>query len=163
MIQSLIHWRCGFHMSVVTQYLLTILRSTVTLFSLKIYGSTMIYRFWHIHASAMTLFLLSISCVGREFIDDVDSSRELSLSFQGWFLVYSDPFFADNLWINSDIAFLTIPCVSHDSTLAIDLMCRSWIHLCYWFHTSGGTQFSEMISISIMNQFLLTIYWLVVT
>jgi hypothetical protein len=52
----------------------------ITQFSLTIYGSIVIYRFTQFHASAMTLFLLSIWCVGREFIDAVDFKRQLSLS-----------------------------------------------------------------------------------
>jgi hypothetical protein len=39
--------------------------------------------------------------------------------------VYRDVAFADDLWINSDIAFLTILCGGHDSIFAIDLMHRS--------------------------------------
>jgi hypothetical protein len=111
--------------------------------------------FWQFHVSAMTLFLLSIWCVGREFIDTVDSICQLSLSFHGWFLglqrlmnsltllvpyvschsvfrdnflVYKDSVFADDLWISRHMVFLTIPCVSHDFILPIYLMRRSWIH-----------------------------------
>jgi hypothetical protein len=80
MRRSWIHWRCWFHTPVVTHYSLTISTSTTTLFWLTIYGSTVTYRFWQFHASAMTLFLLSIWCVGREFIDAIDSIRHLSLS-----------------------------------------------------------------------------------
>jgi len=36
------------------------------------------------------------------------------------FNVYSDFVFGINLWISRDIAFLTIPCVRHDSIFAID-------------------------------------------
>jgi hypothetical protein len=133
----------------------------------------------------MTVFLLSIWCVVREFIDAVDYIRQLSLSihwrFQGlqclcfrwrfmnqtsnnifddsiprpWvyfcyrfdalvmnsltlsityvdchsifiddYKVYNDSVFANDLWISSDIAFLTIPCVDHDSIFAFDLMRR---------------------------------------
>jgi hypothetical protein len=50
------------------------------------------------------------------------------------FKVYNDSVFADDLWISSDIAFLTIPCVSHDSIFPIDLMRQSWIHWRYRFH-----------------------------
>jgi hypothetical protein len=39
--RSWIHWRSRLHMSAVTQYSLTISRSPVTLFSLKIYGSAL--------------------------------------------------------------------------------------------------------------------------
>jgi hypothetical protein len=153
-------------------------------------------RPWLFHVSTMTVYSLSIWCVGRELIDVVDSIRHLSFSihwrFQGlqwlcfswrfmeqpwhsildnsmcqpwlyfcyrfdasvmnsltlWiphvtchlvfrddFLVYSESAFAHDLWINSDITFFTIPCVSHESILPIDLMCRSWIHLHCRFHT----------------------------
>jgi hypothetical protein len=135
----------------------------------------------------MTLFLLSIWCVGLEFIDTVDSIRQMSLDINWWFqglqwlcfrwrfmdqpwpnvfdnsmrqpwfyfcygfyasvvnsmtvsipysschsvfndylTVYSDSVFADDLWICTDLAFLTIPCVSHDFIFAPDLMRRSW-------------------------------------
>jgi hypothetical protein len=79
----------------------------------------------------------------------VDSTRQLSLSFfRDDFFVYSDSAFAPDLWISSDIMFLTIPCASHDSIFAIDLMCRSWNHLHYCFHTSAITQFSVTSSTS---------------
>jgi len=45
--------------------------------------------------------------------------------FSDDFKFYSESVFADYLWISSDIAFLTIPCVGHDSIFAIDLMRRS--------------------------------------
>ena len=45
--------------------------------------------------------------------------------FRDNFLVYSGSGFANDLWINSDITFLTIPCGSHDSIFAIYLMCRA--------------------------------------
>jgi hypothetical protein len=73
MHRSWIQWLCRFHLVAVTQYSLTISRSTITLFWPAIYGSAVIECFFHFHASAMTLFLLSIWCVGREFIDAVDS------------------------------------------------------------------------------------------
>jgi len=83
--------------------------------------------------------------------------------FRDDFLVYSDSVFAEDLQISSDIAFLTILCISHNSILAIDLMCWSLIHLRCRFHMSGGTQFSKMISISTVNKFSLTIYGSAVT
>jgi hypothetical protein len=153
----------------------------------------------------MTLFLLSIWCVGREFIDVVYYIHRLSLSihrrFQGlqwlcfryqfidqpwhsvfdnsmrqlWlyfcsqfdasvmnsvtlsirygsghslfiddFKVYSYSVFTGDLWISRDIAFLTIPSVSHDSIFSIDLMHCSWIHWRCRFHTSAITQYSLM-------------------
>jgi hypothetical protein len=85
MHQSWIHWRCGFHTSAVTQFWMMISWSTGTQFSLTIYGSTVTYRFWQFDASAINLILLSIWCVGREFIDAVDSTCQLSLSIHWWF------------------------------------------------------------------------------
>jgi hypothetical protein len=89
------------------------------------------YRF---DASFMNLLTLYITYVGCHsiLIDD--------------FKVYNHSFFADDLWISSDIAFLTIPCVSHDSIFAIDLMCRSWIHWRCCFHSIVVTQYSLTIS-----------------
>jgi len=148
----------------------------------------------------MSLFLLSIWSVGREFMDAVDYIRRLSLNihwrFQGpqslcfrrrfvdqpwhsvfdnsmrqpWlyffyrvdasvvnsltlsipyvgchsvfidnFKVYSYFVFASDLWIPRDIAFVTIPLVSHDSIFAINLMRHSWIYWRCRFHTSVVT------------------------
>ena len=147
----------------------------------------MTYHSWQFHELAMTLFLLSICCIGREFINAIDSIRFQVLEWlcfrwrfmeQPWHTVfhnsvrqlwlyfcyrfdasvvnsfmlsipygschsvfiddfnfYSDSVFADDLWISSDIASLTIPSVSHDSISAIDLMRRSWIHWCCRFQT----------------------------
>jgi len=80
MRRSWIHWHCWFHTSTVSQYSLTISSSIGTLFSLTIYGLAMTYCFWQFNASAMTLFLLSISCIGHDFIDAVDYICFLSLS-----------------------------------------------------------------------------------
>ena len=79
MCWSWIHSRCWFHAVAVTQYSLTMSRSTVTLFWPVIYGSAVTDCFFHFHASAMTLFLLSTWCFRREFIDAVDSMLYLSL------------------------------------------------------------------------------------
>jgi len=87
MRQLWIPWRCRLHTSAVTQYSLMISSSTRSLFSLTIYGSVMTQRFWQFHASAMTHFLLSIWCIGREFIDTVDYIRLLSLNIHWWFQV----------------------------------------------------------------------------
>jgi hypothetical protein len=83
--------------------------------------------------------------------------------FMDHFKFNKDSVFADDLWISSDITFLIIPCVSHDSSFAIDLMRRSSIHLLCRFHTSVVTQFSLTISMSIETQFSLTIYESAVT
>jgi hypothetical protein len=42
--------------------------------------------------------------------------------FRDDFLVFKVSAFVDDLWISSDIAFLTILCVRHDSIFAVDLM-----------------------------------------
>jgi len=60
---------------------------------------------------------------------------------------YSDSGFSDDLWICTDIAFLTIPCVNLDSIFAIDSMSWSWIHWRCRFHTSAVTQFSVTLFI----------------
>jgi hypothetical protein len=224
MRRSWIHWHCRFHGVPVTQYSLTISRSTVTLFLPAIYGSALTECFFHFHASAMTLFLLSTWCFRREFIDAVDSMLYLSLSihwqFQGlqllcfcrrfmdqpwhsffdntmrrpWFYffyrfdasivnswtlsipcgschsVFFDDFkvycyspMAGDLWIIRDIAFLSIPCVGHDSIFSIDLMRRSWIHWRCRFHAVAITQYSLTISRSTVTLFLPAIYGSAVT
>ena len=53
----------------------------------------------------MTLFLLSIWCVGREFIDAVDSNVSCHSVFNNDYKVYSDSVFGDDLWISSDTTF----------------------------------------------------------
>jgi hypothetical protein len=178
-----------------------------TLLLPAIYGSAVTECFLQFHASAMTLFLLSIWCVSRQFSDAINSMLYLSLSihwrFQGlrllcfgrrfmyqpwhsvfdnsmrrpWlyfcfpfdasvvnsltlsipcstcrsvfiddFKVYCYSVLAADLWISRDIAFLTIPCVRHDSIFDIDLMCWSWIHWRCRFHAVAVTQYSLTIS-----------------
>jgi hypothetical protein len=94
----------------------------------------------------MTLFLLSIWCLGREIIDAVDSTCQLSLIFHWWFQgirwLCFRWWFTDQPW----------------HSVFDKSMCRPWLHFFYRFHMSAGTQFSVMISSSIVNQFLLTIY-----
>jgi hypothetical protein len=106
------------------------------------------YRF---NASVMNSLTVSITYVGCHsvFIDD--------------FKVYSYSFFANDLRISHDIAFLTIPCASHNSSFAINLMRQSSIHLRCPFHTSSVNQFSVTISMSRETQFSLMIYGLAVT
>jgi len=48
-------------------------------------GSAVTSNFLQFHASAMTLFLRSIWCICREFIDAVDYICQLSLSIHWWF------------------------------------------------------------------------------
>jgi hypothetical protein len=84
----------------------------------------------------------------------------LSILYIGCHSVFFDDFkfdrdfvFADDLCISYDIAFLTIPCVSHDFIFSIDFMCRSWINWLCWLHMSALTQYSLMISRSIVTVF----------
>jgi hypothetical protein len=74
--------------SAVIQYSLTISSSIGTLFLLTIYGSALTWRFWQFHAWAMTLFLLLIWCISREFIDAVNYIHRLSVFIED-FKVYS--------------------------------------------------------------------------
>jgi hypothetical protein len=69
----------------------------------------------------MTPFLLSIWCVDREFINVSIPYVCCHSVFFDDFKFYSDSVFADDLWISIDIAFLTIPCVDHDSIFATNL------------------------------------------
>jgi hypothetical protein len=98
--------------------------------------------------NSVTLSITYIGC-HSVFIDD--------------FKVYSYCVFADALWITIDIAFFTIPCLSHNSIFAIVLMRRSSIHLRCRFQTSVVSQFSVMISFSTEIQFSRTIYGSAVT
>jgi len=69
MRRSWIHWCCRFHTSAVTQYSLMISRSTMTLFSLTIYGSGVTYCFF------------TIPCVSHDYIFAIDLMR---LSWIHW-------------------------------------------------------------------------------
>jgi hypothetical protein len=72
----------------------------------------------------------------------MDSTHQLSLSFQGWFLGLQGLSFRwrfmDQRWHN----------VFDNS------MHRPWLYFCYRFHTSAGIQFSVMISISFRWRFM---------
>jgi hypothetical protein len=114
--------------------------------------------FWEFHASSMTLFLLSIWCVHCEFIDAIDSIVYCHLVFSDDFNVYRYSDFADDLWISSDMAFFSIPCVSHDSIFAINLRRRSWIYWCCRLDMSAITQYSLTITRSTVSLISLTIY-----
>jgi hypothetical protein len=110
--------RCRFHPSTVTQFSKMISRSTVTQFSLTTYGSALAYGGWRFHASNMNLFLLSVLCVARDFLDTADSISQPSLilqwRFQGlhwlcfrWrFLVVSDAVFTDDSMHQRWLCFL---------------------------------------------------------
>jgi len=100
--------------------------------------------------SVVNSLTLSIpyGCCHSVFIDDFKFNK--------------DSVFADDLWIISEITFLTIPCVNHDSIISIDLMCQSWIHWRYRLYTSALSQYSLTISSSTGTLFSLTIYGSVV-
>ena len=74
------------------------------------------------------------------------------------FKVYIYSVLSADLWISRYIAFLTIPCVSHDSIFAINLMRRSWSHWRCRFHTPAVTQYSLTISSFTRSLFSLMIY-----
>jgi len=107
-----------------------------------------LYRF---DASLVNSWTLSIPCGSCHsvFIDD--------------FKVYCFSVLAGDLWISRDLAFLTIPCISHDSIFSIDLMLLSWFHWRCRFQAAAVTQYSLTISRYTMTLFLLTIYGSVVT
>jgi hypothetical protein len=81
----------------------------------------------------MTLFLLSIWCVGREFIDAVDSMLYLSLSihwrFQGLLLLSFCRRFMDQPW--QSVFFI--------------LICRPWLYFCYLLNASVVTSLTLSI------------------
>jgi len=89
------------------------------------------YRFHALVANSLTLSIPYVRCHSV---------------FSDGFKAYSDPLFADDLWISRQIAFLTIPCISHESIFAVDWMRLSWIHWRCRLHTSAVTQYSLMIS-----------------
>jgi hypothetical protein len=98
------------------------------------------------------------------------NSLTLSITYVGCHTVFIDDFkvysyfvFAGDLWISRDIAFLTIPCVSHEFIFAIDLMRRSSIHLRCRLNTSVVTLYSLTISMSTLTLFLPLICGLAVT
>jgi hypothetical protein len=105
-----------------------------THFSWTIYGWVVTQCFWEFHASPMTLFLLSNSCVSREFSYAVDSIRNLSLSIQ-WR-------FEGLQWLCFRWRFMDQPWYSFFD----HSMHQPWLYFGYRFHTLDGTQFSMMIS-----------------
>jgi hypothetical protein len=114
-------------------------------FDNSMHQPSLYFCYW-LYASVMNSVTVSIPYVTYHsvFIDDFKFNR--------------DNVFADDLWIRSDIAFLTIPCVNHDSIFSIDLMHHSWIQWRCWFQTSAVTQYSLTISRSTITLFSLTIY-----
>jgi hypothetical protein len=80
---------------------------------------------------------LKIPCVNHDSSFAIDLMRRSSIHLRCRFhtsavtqfsltiSMSTETVFPDDLGISCDIAFLTIPCVSHDSIFAIDLMRRS--------------------------------------
>jgi len=154
MHQSWISVRCRFHQSATTQFSKIISRSIVTQFSVSISGSAFAECVSHFHVLAMNLFFLSIWCVGRA----VDSTRQLSLTFQLWFQGLQRLCFRWRFLVRRDVVSLANPSVNDDSIFSVDFIRQSWISVRCRFHQSAATQFSTMISRSIvMNLFLLSI------
>jgi hypothetical protein len=127
--RSWIHWRCRFQTSAVTQYSLTVSRSTVTVFA----DDLLICN---------DIAILTIPCVDHDSIFSIDLMHRSWIHLRCQFhtspvtqysltilKVYSDSVFTKDLWISYDIPFLTLPCISHDFIFAIDLMRRSWNQL----------------------------------
>jgi hypothetical protein len=110
-----------------------------------------LYFCYLLDASVVNSLTLSIPCCTCHSV------------FIDHFKVYSYSVLAADLWISRDIAFLTIPCVGHDSIFAFHLMCRSWIHWRCRFHVVPVTQYSLTISRSSVTLFLPAIYGSAVT
>jgi hypothetical protein len=163
MRRSWILSRCRFHAVAVTQYSLTISRSTLLSYCRRymdqpwqsVFYNSMrrpwLYFCYQFDASVVNSVTLSIPCCTCHsvFIDD--------------FKVYGYSVLAADLCISRDIAFLTIPCVGHDSIFAFHLMRRSWIHWRCWFHAVPVTQYSLTISRSTVTLFWPPIYVSAVT
>ena len=75
---------------------------------------------------------LTIPFVSHESIFAIDLMRRswihwrcrLDTSTVTHYLLTIHSVFADDLWISNDIAFLTIPCIDHDSIFSIDMTRR---------------------------------------
>jgi len=75
---------------------------------------------------------LTIPFVSHESIFAIDLMRRswihwrcrLDTSTVTQYLLTIHSVFADDLWISNDIAFLTIPCIDHDSIFSIDMTRR---------------------------------------
>jgi hypothetical protein len=78
-----------------------------------------------------------MSCVGREFIDTVDFVRQLSLSFQWWFLGLKSFSFRSRFLVSSDVVTSNDP---NDSVFSVDFMRQLWICFCCLLHASSVTQ-----------------------
>jgi hypothetical protein len=115
--------------------------------------------FLTIPSLAMTLFLLPIRCVSHEFIDRVESIRQLSLSFQSRFPVNNNTVFTNDsmhqqrlsflCWFHASIVnlfLLSIPCVIHHPRTVHDSMRQTRLKFCYQIHAS--TMILFLLSIS---------------
>jgi len=71
--------------------------------------------------------------------------------FSGHFKVTSHSVFADDFRAVATQFSLTIPCVNDDSVFSIDFIRQPWISMRCRFHQSAVTQFSKMISRSIVT------------
>jgi hypothetical protein len=101
------------------------------------------YRFYASLVNSLTLSSPYVSCHSY---------------FSGDFKVYGDSVFADDFWSVRTQFSLTIPCVNDDSVFFNDFIRQPWINIRCRFHPSPLTQFSKMISHSIVTQFSQTIY-----
>ena len=108
---------------------------------------------WRFQASMMTLFSLLILCVNRELVFVSIQSVSRDSIFKDDFSFHSDSVFGDDFLMSIRRLCFTIPCVSHGSIFAIDLMPRS----CCRFHTSAVTKISVVISRPTAIVFSLTI------
>jgi hypothetical protein len=158
MRRSWIHWRCrsmlymslSIHWPFQGLHLLCFVRRFMDQPWHSVFDNSMrrpwLYFCFPFDVSVVNSLTLSIPCCTclSIFIDD--------------FKVYGYSVLAADLWISRDIAFLTIPCVGHDSIFSIDLMRRSWIHWRCRFHAVPVTQYSLTISRSAITLFLPVIY-----
>ena len=94
----------------------------------------------------MNLFLLSVSPVGREFFDAIDSIRQLSLILQWRF---QDPQWLCFRWrflVSDEAVFTSDSMGQDDPVLSFDFIRQPWISMRCRFHPSTVTQFSKMVS-----------------
>jgi hypothetical protein len=106
----------------------------VTQFSLTTYGSALAYGVWRFHASNMNLFLLSVLCVARDFLDTADSISQLSLILQWRFQGHQSLFFRWRFLVGWDAVF------TDDSTR------QRWLCFLYWFHSSTVNKYALSIT-----------------
>jgi hypothetical protein len=111
MRQLWISVRCRFHQSAATQFSKMISRSTVTQFSVMIFGLALAECVWQFRVVAINLFLLLLWCAGIA----VDSTLQLSLRFELWFQGLQRLCFRWRFLVKSDAVSLAIPCVNDDS------------------------------------------------